>query len=384
MIHNIEWMISPNNALLGKGCLECKKEKIGKRFKKTHKQYIKEIRTVNPDIIAMEEYIDVNTPILHKCLKDNYEWNVSPHSILNGSGCPKCSNRIHRTHDEYVKEVNLLNNNIEIMEEFINTDTPILHKCKTCEYEWKVRPNHILLGTGCPKCANNIRKTHNEYVKEIILLYPNIKVIGTYISANTPILHKCLVDEYEWLAKPTNILCGKGCPKCGGTMQKSHEEYVYEVLQVNPDIEVVGMYINSKTPILHKCKIDEYKWYAYPSNILKGRGCPQCIESNGERQIRLCLEKYNIKYETQKSFQNCRDVKPLPFDFYLPNYNVCIEYDGRQHYEPVEYFGGQEAFKKIVKHDNIKTDFCKNNGIQLLRIPYYKNVEEELNNFLFI
>ena len=63
-----------------------------------------------------------------------------------------------------------------------------------------------------------------------------------------------------------------------------------------------------------------------------------------------------------------------------------IEYDGEQHFRPIEYFGGQKKFELQQKHDTIKNEYCKNNGIPLLRIPYFKydNIEEELNNFLFI
>lgn len=61
-----------------------------------------------------------------------------------------------------------------------------------------------------------------------------------------------------------------------------------------------------------------------------------------------------------------------------------MEYDDRQHFEPIEHFGGVEAFNRTVKHDKMKNKYCVDNGISLLRIPYYKNVEEELNNFLFI
>lgn len=78
------------------------------------------------------------------------------------------------------------------------------------------------------------------------------------------------------------------------------------------------------------------------------------------------------------------DIRPLPFDFYLPEYNICIEYDGEQHNRSVKHFGGDKAFYTRIKHDNIKNEYCKNNGISLLRIPYFKNIEEELNNFLFI
>lgn len=83
----------------------------------------------------------------------------------------------------------------------------------------------------------------------------------------------------------------------------------------------------------------------------------------------------------KKKFEDCKDKKPLPFDFYLPNNVICIEYDGEQHTKPIDYFGGIESYECTVRHDKMKNEYCKNNGISLLRIPYNKNVEEELNNF---
>ena len=113
---------------------------------------------------------------------------------------------------------------------------------------------------------------------------------------------------------------------------------------------------------------------------------PSMSISKGELCVKLWLEENNIEYIQQYTFDNCRDKQVLPFDFYLPTYNSCIEYQGKQHYEAIEYFGGQEKFELQQKHDTIKNEYCKNNGIPLLRIPYYKynNIEEELNNFLFI
>ena len=100
----------------------------------------------------------------------------------------------------------------------------------------------------------------------------------------------------------------------------------------------------------------------------------------------MWLDKNNIFYEPQMRFDDCCDIKTLPFDFYIPSLKIAIEYDGKQHFEPIEYFGGKESFEILQKHDAIKNEYCKNNGISLLRIPYYKynNIEEELNNFLFI
>ena len=222
------------------------------------------------------------------------------------------------------------------------------------------------------------RKTHDEYVKEVSSINQNIEVVGEYVNAKTKILHMCKIDGYEWYALPNSIIHGHGCPKCSGKFKKTQDEYVQSVFEINQNIDVIGKYVNNKTSILHKCKVDGYEWYAKPYNILNGRGCPKCNKSRGEKDIALWLSNHAVRYEQQKAFDDCKDIKPLPFDFYLPDYNYCIEYDGEQHYRPIDYFGGEDSFKKTVMHDNIKNDYCKNNDIKLLRIPYYANVKKEL------
>ena len=204
-------------------------------------------------------------------------------------------------------------------------------------------------------------------------------------------MHRCIIHDFEWKTTPASALQGCGCPMCKSekirnAQIKTHEEYVEDVKIINPNIQVLGKYINAKTPLLHKCLIDDFEWSPVPYSILSGCGCPKCNRSKGELKISLWLDKNNIFYEPQMRFDDCCDTKPLPFDFYIPALNVAIEYDGKQHFEPIEHFGGEESFEILQKHDAIKNEYCKNNGISLLRIPYYKynNIEEELNNFLFI
>lgn len=387
--HNIFWSTTPGHVLKGCGCTECGKEKIGDKNSKKHEQYVEELKRMNSNIIVIDTYINANVPILHKCLIDGYEWKAQPSNILSGKGCPKCGNNLKKTHYEYVAELSLINPDIDVLEKYINSNTPILHRCKKHNIQWKVVPHSILQGCGCVECgreklSKKLHKSHEQYIEELGKINPNITAIEKYIDANTKILHKCLIDGYEWYAIPAKILYGAGCPKCTGTIKRTHEEYVYEVSEINPDIEVIGKYANTTTPILHKCLIDGHEWNVAPYSILHGTGCPRCYESSGERKIRQWLEKHNIKYIYQKVFKDCRDIKPLPFDFYLPNNFICIEYDGGQHTKPIEHFGGVKAFERTIKHDKMKDEYCKNNGISLLRIPYFKNVEEELNNFLFI
>lgn len=98
-----------------------------------------------------------------------------------------------------------------------------------------------------------------------------------------------------------------------------------------------------------------------------------CKESSGEERIRKFLECNNIDFIQEKRFVDCRDNKPLPFDFYLSQYNLIIEFDGQQHFKEV----GRGDFEMIRKHDEIKNQYCKLHNIGLLRIPYWEgsNIE---------
>ena len=127
------------------------------------------------------------------------------------------------------------------------------------------------------------------------------------------------------------------------------------------------------------------KWTALPNNLLQGHGCPQCNNnSRGENRITVFLDKYRINYVPQKKFDNCKDKYALPFDFYLPDYNTCIEYDGIQHFQLVEHFGGQEEFERRKINDNIKTNYCIDKNINLIRLPYTLSHEEVKNIILNI
>lgn len=395
LIHDIFWNISPSNVLRGRGCKMCGSEKLHNFHQKTHEQYVKEVATTNPNITVLESYIDARTPILHMCKIHNIKWKIAPHGILSGHGCYKCKsekiiNKNTKTHQQYIEELKIVNPDIIVLEDYVDSSTPILHKCLVDGYKWKISPLNTLSGRGCQKCSKRIHRNHEEYVYEVSLINPNIKVLGSFVNMITPILHKCTIHNVEWFSSPYNILKGHGCYECGNEKiknknTKTHQQYVEELKIANPDIIVVDTYINSYEPILHRCKIDGYEWKVSPSSMLsKKNGCPQCNESVGERYVRQWLKNHNIIYEYQKTFDDCRDNRVLPFDFYLPAYNCCIEYDGKQHFESIEYFGGQKSFEYRKKHDDIKNEYCKNNGISLLRIPYFKNVEEELNNFLFI
>lgn len=95
-----------------------------------------------------------------------------------------------------------------------------------------------------------------------------------------------------------------------------------------------------------------------------------CLKSAGETTIIHLLQKMEINFQTQKSFDGCKNKNTLKFDFYLPDYNMVIEYQGEQHYHAIKYFGGEERFQQQQKIDKIKKDWCSKNGINYLAIPY--------------
>lgn len=118
------------------------------------------------------------------------------------------------------------------------------------------------------------------------------------------------------------------------------------------------------------------------------RSCGCRHRSKWEDFICNYLLSLNVDFEEQKRFKDCTNTKGsdmLPFDFYIPKYNLLIEYDGLHHFEPINGWGGEEKFAKTQENDNIKNKYCKNNEIRLLRIPFYlseNEIKQSINQFI--
>lgn len=351
---------------------------IGKR--KTNEEFLQQLNTINPNITILGEYTRAKDRIPCKCNICNFQWNPIADSLLRGYGCPKCVGR-HKTTEEFQAELMIINENIDVIGKYTNSQTKIKCKCKICGHIWKATSNNLLHGTGCPKCANNITKTHDQFIEELKIIRPDITCLGKYINAKTKIKFKCRTCGYIWNSLPTKILLAKQCPKCYGKY-KTTEDFKKEMFRVNPDIEILGDYITAKTQILCKCKLCDYIWTAFPDNLLQHRGCPNCNKSNGEQCIERFLKHQNILFVPQKTFNNLRGIRNglLPYDFYLPEYNLLIEFQGEQHIRPIKYFGGEEKFKIQQEHDKRKREYAQLHNINLLEIWYYdiNNIESIL------
>ncbi len=297
-----------------------------------------------------------------------------------------------KTHEQFIKEFNEKNpnaNHIEILGEYVKNSTPLPCKCKIDGYEWNCRPSHLLGSkstkpTNCPMCSGKARKTTEYFKKEIKEINPNIEILGEYINSSTKILCKCKIDGHEWSPIPDNLLQKHGCPKCGGQLKKENEVFKKELENINPNIITLEEYNGTHNHILCKCNICNHSWKSRPHELLDGYGCPQCNSSKGEVKIINYLNKLNAKFISQYKFKDCKFKQQLPFDFYLPQHNICIEFDGKQHFEIIEHFGGLDYFIDRKIRDTIKNIYCQQNNIKLIRIPYwdFDNIEEILKREL--
>lgn len=163
---------------------------------------------------------------------------------------------------------------------------------------------------------------------------------------------------------------------------KTQEEFVEQLKNTNNKIVPFGSYSKSRDKMSFKCLICGRTWEARIDHVLyDDSGCPHCKISKGERKVEQYLKNNNMKYHKQHTFEDCKDISYLPFDFYLPDHNMCIEYDGEQHVRPAF---GEKSFYKTILHDGMKNNYCKWNNINLIRIPHtdFDKIEIILDKFI--
>lgn len=204
---------------------------------------------------------------------------------------------------------------------------------------------------------------------------------------------KCLKDGYEWSGKVSNIKSGKGCPVCSKVKKVKDIEEVNQWLNDHHRNIICIQYCgNLREHSTFQCNICHRTWSTNFNSVKRGTSCPHCSSSKGEQNIGNILDLHKIQYKPQYWFDDCRMQLPLPFDFAIFKDGKIIalcEYQGEQHYRPVDFANkGQEwaekQFKRNQKSDNIKRKYCEKNNIPLLEIPYweYQNTEILLLNFI--
>lgn len=283
----------------------------------------------------------------------------------------------------------LKNTFLKRIDNYQNAKTKIKFKCliETCNYIWETLPHNALnRRKKCPRCIHISLMGTNEKIDQR-LRNRNIKRIDNYVNNKTKINFQCLVEKcgYIWKARPDNVLNkGSSCAKCGGTAPLNNA--IIDSRLSNRNIKRINDYISIHTKINFQCLNENcrYMWGAQPNNIvgLQQQGCPKCSTNKNEKLINKILNKNYIKNNYHFNIKNIDKNASNSYmvDFYIYSLNLIIEYNGRQHYEPVIF--GNYTYDKAKENliiqqarDEYIRQFCKNNNITLIEIDgrIYKN-----------
>jgi len=349
--------------------------------KKTSEQFKEEVfNLVGDEYTILEKYINTRTPILMRHNSCGYEWQGRPEYFIGGNRCPQCGGTKKKTPEQFVKEVFAkVEDEYVVLEDYINKSTPILMRHISCGHEWKVQPGNFLNGgTRCPNCFGVKTITTEQFKREVNeLVSTDYEVLGKYTGAYDKVEMKHIVCGHEYSVKRNDFLWGNRCPKCFGTHKRTNDEFLLKLKSMYKErYTPLEEYINSKTKIKFRCNECNNVWLTSPHSIFSNTGCPVCASSKGERAIREWLQSNDINFESEKRFSDCRNEQPLPFDFYLSDHNILIEFDGEQHYKPCGFGASSRSqmelkFAKTQHHDTIKNDYCLEKNIELVRIPYW-------------
>ena len=282
------------------------------------------------------------------------------------------------THEEVKKYIESFG--YELLSEYKGSNMKITVRCEKHHEPYEVKWGNFKTGKRCPHCkgetlSNHFRTSQEEVLKTIqeneLELISDLNDFKNYKSE---LIVKCKYG-HTYTTTYGVIKQGYGCPHCYGNAKLNLEFIKKELSEVGYEL-IDDVYVNATTKLKMRCEHGhefEMSW----NKFKLGRRCPICLESKGEEKIRLFFEHNNIDYIPQYRFKDCKDKYTLPFDFYIPSLNILIEYDGEGHYKDI--YGN---FEGRVKKDLIKTNYCLEHNIKLIRIPYweYDNIEVILNN----
>jgi len=289
------------------------------------------------------------------------------------------------TKELFIEKANVVHNNEYdySLVEYVNGNTKVKIICKKHDIFKQTPNNHIYHATKCLQCQNEKRQLTTESFIFKSIEKHGIKynyILVKYVDSYTKV--EIICNEHGiFKQRPNDHLNGCGCKKCSNkTIQLS--DFINRSNKVHNnfyDYKLVE-YKNNYSKVKIICpthKIFEQR----PKDHLNNNGCPICKLSKGELEIKKILKLNNIKFNTQQKFNNCKHKQLLSFDFYLPDKNLCIEFDGRQHYESIEKWGGMKYLKDQQIKDKIKNIYCIENNINLLRIKYNDNIENKLKEY---
>ncbi len=369
-----EFWQRPHNHLHGFGCPKC-----SGTYVPSTEEFIERARQKYGDKYdyAKVVYRSAKEKICVICPEHGEFW-VLPNNFLRQRGCPKCSGNYGLDKDSFIEAADKRFEHKYDYSKVIwkNYRTPVCIVCPEHGEFWQ-SPYMHLRTLGCSKCSGKFldkdyfieksREIHHDK-------YDYSKVV--YMGNKTPVCIIC-PKHGEFYQKPNTHLLGHGCRKCYNEatktrLTKTEEDFLSKANAVHKGKYDYSQmqYVNRNTPIKIICP-QHGAFMQTPKEHLRGHGCAMCNYSILEELVANILRRANISFVAQKTFDWLTYNGTLFLDFYLPDYDIAIECQGIQHFEPIEYFGGAEGLARTKTRDAIKRDLCEQKGIHML---YFSNL----------
>jgi hypothetical protein len=352
------------------------------------------------------------------CSKDSrHIWEARIFSrTKQGGGCPYCKGKrvlpedsLASLYPELLAEWSI-KNKLNPTEMHVKSGKKMWWRCKH-GHEWEASVVHRTsgrrdgTGTGCPYCVNQAVCSDNSLATTEPALASEWHPTKNTITPNDvvrasrkSVWWKCnKAPDHEWIASPyERVILGFGCTCCSGhkivlstCIVTTHPDVAAEWHPEKNTLTPYNVTYASNKRVWWRCAIDPtHEWQTRVYCRTNGSQCPFCTSSKGEKLIKSYLERNNVNFITQYRMSDCKNERPLPFDFAILNSNNellgLIEFQGIQHYIIKDFFGGAEYFKIIKRNDSIKVKYCLNNNIKLLIIPYTEinNINESVDAFI--
>ncbi len=407
MPHSWVFEQAPAKHLAGQGCPLCAHVLTGNRTRLTRDNFTARASTIHGTRYdySQVKYKNNNTPVTIVCPQHGaFQQTPGNHTHkTNPQGCPSCGGRIKWTTDRFRAEArNVHGNRYDYSKVACTTSTEAV--VIGCPIHGEFRQNamhHIGRRQGCPNCGGTKKRSTAEFVRKAQAIhgskYDYSKV--EYISNHKAVSIVC-PQHGVFLQTPanhTNKHHAQGCPRCTGQRPWTEKRFRNEAVRVHRNLYDYRS-LEWKGYKKHVTIFCPYhgQFSQLPSVHLSGSGCPRCASSHGESLVRTFFQEQDVKFVDQKSFPDCRDKQPLPFDFYVLHggKQYLVEYHGEQHYHPVS-FGGKKTsrselqtnFDAVKRRDEIKRSWCDKHKMPLLVIPHTatdKQIIDMLCDFLQI
>ena len=406
MICGHEWGANISSIInKGTGCSKCRDNQMSKDRKLSDEEAKRKVFEKTNGLVELVGTYDGRHKeslfLCHRCGNTFYDEYGKVMNRKN-DGCKECLSKIKGSPVKYTTEQarNMVlehsNGTIHLIGEYKGWNSKADFVCD-CGYSWSAVFGSVMGNNGkCPNCNHSRYYTREETEADIFAVHQGrIRMIGEYVNRSVHTLFQCTECGRIYSATPQNVIRGYGCDICNRKasaqrkIEDNADKYIIKVQEKhNGKVFFLEDYKGSKVSTKFGC-IEGHVWYNTPDNVSRQNGCPICDKSLGENAICSWLKEHSVEYIPQKRFKGLTGVNDgsLSYDFYIPSINMCIEYQGEQHYRPIKFHEDNDADAQFInqqEHDRRKRQYCIDNGITLLEIPYtdYDRIEEILEKAL--